>query len=97
MTGSSSRNMKSQPERSCVICRKRAAKTDLLRVVCTNEGVMLVDSESKMQMRGAYIHLDKSCVARASAARIWRHVFRKPRLEEESVRKFFLQLNELIK
>jgi predicted RNA-binding protein YlxR (DUF448 family) len=56
--------MAREPERSCVGCRERAPKTELLRVARTSAGV-LVDPLGTAPGRGAYVHRDVACVAAA--------------------------------
>jgi uncharacterized protein len=56
--------MAREPERSCVGCRERAPKADLLRVARTSDGV-IVDSLGTTPGRGAYVHRDPGCVALA--------------------------------
>jgi uncharacterized protein len=53
-----------EPERSCVGCRARAPKAELLRVVRTPAGVRF-DPLGSAPGRGAYIHRDPACVATA--------------------------------
>ena len=53
-----------RPERSCVGCRRRAPKADLLRVVRTPSGVR-VDPLGTAPGRGAYVHRDRACVTAA--------------------------------
>ncbi|MET0800724.1 MAG: YlxR family protein [Actinomycetota bacterium] len=53
------------PIRTCVGCRVRAPKADLLRVVAGRQGVS-VDPESRAQGRGAYVHRDAACLEAAS-------------------------------
>ena len=53
-----------EPERSCVGCRRRAPKTELLRIARTPEGVH-ADPVAKAPGRGAYVHRDADCVAAA--------------------------------
>ncbi|WP_042507581.1 MULTISPECIES: YlxR family protein [Streptomycetaceae] len=48
------------PERTCVGCRKRAAKRDLLRIT-TVEGRCLPDPRGTLPGRGAYLHPDMAC------------------------------------
>ncbi|MFD7053567.1 YlxR family protein [Streptomyces mirabilis] len=43
------------PERTCVGCRERAAKTDLLRTVAV-EGECVPDHRGTLPGRGAYVH-----------------------------------------
>jgi predicted RNA-binding protein YlxR (DUF448 family) len=52
------------PERSCVGCRERAPKAELVRVARTPAGVR-VDPHGNAPGRGAYVHRDPACVAAA--------------------------------
>ena len=56
--------MAHEPERSCVGCRGRAPKADLLRVVRTPSGVR-ADPLGTAPGRGAYVHRDRTCVTAA--------------------------------
>ncbi|HXF57889.1 MAG TPA: YlxR family protein [Actinomycetota bacterium] len=53
------------PERTCVGCRGRAAKAELLRVVRTPDGRVAVDPSGRLPGRGAYVHRREACVERA--------------------------------
>ena len=53
-----------EPERTCVGCRARSSKPDLLRVARTPEGVR-VDPAGKLPGRGAYVHREAQCVEAA--------------------------------
>ena len=56
--------MAREPERSCVGCRRRSPKTELLRIACAPEGVR-VDPVGAAPGRGAYVHRDPGCVRSA--------------------------------
>jgi predicted RNA-binding protein YlxR (DUF448 family) len=53
------------PVRTCVGCRERAAKRELIRVVAGPDGTVLVDRRARMPGRGAYLHRDATCWAEA--------------------------------
>jgi predicted RNA-binding protein YlxR (DUF448 family) len=53
-----------EPERSCVGCRQRAPKAELLRVARTPAGVS-ADPRGTAPGRGAYVHPGSDCVAAA--------------------------------
>ena len=57
--------MDRRPVRTCVGCRTRAPKAELLRVVATPGGVR-PDSSATAPGRGAYVHRDAECIARAT-------------------------------
>jgi uncharacterized protein len=50
------------PERTCVGCRGKASRRDLLRLVRSSDGVVRVDATGSAPGRGAYLHRDRSCV-----------------------------------
>jgi predicted RNA-binding protein YlxR (DUF448 family) len=56
-----------EPERTCVGCRRAAGKLDLIRVVRTPEGEVLVDADGRAPGRGAYVHADRMCATTAIA------------------------------
>lgn len=56
--------MAREPERSCVGCRGRAPKAELLRLARTPAGVR-VDAVGTAPGRGAYLHRDPACVTAA--------------------------------
>ncbi|GAA3890599.1 YlxR family protein [Streptomyces lacrimifluminis] len=49
------------PERTCVGCRERAAKKDLLRIVAV-EGECVPDHRGTLPGRGAYVHPALVCL-----------------------------------
>ena len=62
------------PLRSCVSCRETKPKRELLRVVRTPDGHVLVDATGKKSGRGAYLCARLSC---------WDNAVKKKRLEQE--------------
>ncbi|MHC0434357.1 YlxR family protein [Streptomyces sp. O3] len=63
------------PERTCVGCRERAAKSDLLRVVLI-EGVGVPDHRGTLPGRGAYVHPAQVCLDLAVRRRAFLRSFR---------------------
>ena len=49
------------PERSCVACRSKRPKRDLVRIVRTPEGMVKPDPSGRMNGRGAYLCQDAAC------------------------------------
>ncbi|MFF8387539.1 YlxR family protein [Streptomyces kanasensis] len=49
------------PERTCVGCRERAAKTDLLRIVAVGDACA-PDPRGTLPGRGVYVHPVRSCL-----------------------------------
>ncbi|WP_231686120.1 YlxR family protein [Arthrobacter sp. G.S.26] len=56
-----------QPERTCIGCRKKGQRSELLRVVAGGSGspTVLVDERRRMAGRGAWLHPSESCLALA--------------------------------
>lgn len=54
----------SNPVRTCVGCRGRADKHDLVRIVRWGDG-LLADPSQTAPGRGAYLHPDQGCVESA--------------------------------
>ncbi len=49
------------PLRSCVVCRTKRPKRELIRIVRTAEGVVQVDATGKTDGRGAYLCSEPAC------------------------------------
>jgi len=49
------------PQRTCVACKATRAKRELVRVVRTTDGAVMVDVTGKKSGRGAYLCRQKSC------------------------------------
>ncbi|WP_307433336.1 YlxR family protein [Pseudarthrobacter defluvii] len=56
-----------QPERTCIGCRKKGPRSQLLRLVAEGSGstAVLVDERRRMAGRGAWLHPSTSCLALA--------------------------------
>ena len=48
------------PQRMCIACRQSQDKKGLIRLVRTQDGVV-VDQSGKLAGRGAYLHADPGC------------------------------------
>lgn len=57
--------MKKIPMRMCAACRTKKPKKELVRVVRTPEGEVLVDETGRKNGRGAYLCRDKECLKKA--------------------------------
>jgi predicted RNA-binding protein YlxR (DUF448 family) len=53
------------PQRTCIGCRTVRPKRELIRVVRTPEGEILLDPTGKQSGRGAYMCPDAACMERA--------------------------------
>ena len=65
------------PERTCVGCRERAAKSDLLRIVAI-EGECVPDHRGTLPGRGAYVHPALVCLDLAVRRRAFTRALRAP-------------------
>ncbi len=61
--------MKKIPMRMCVACREMRAKKDLMRIVRTAEGELVLDLTGKRSGRGAYLCRDAACMNKAIKTR----------------------------
>ena len=53
------------PARTCVACRTERPKRELVRIVRTPAGILLLDPTGKVAGRGAYLCADGTCRAAA--------------------------------
>lgn len=53
------------PQRKCIGCNESKPKKELIRIVKTPEGEMLVDDTGRANGRGAYICNDHECLQKA--------------------------------
>ncbi len=82
---------KKLPMRLCVVSHERCAKKDLIRVVRTPEGKVIIDDEKgKANGRGAYLKRDIEIINKAQANKILDRV-----LEVEIPAEIYEQLKKL--
>ncbi len=62
------------PMRMCVVCRTMLEKAELLRLVRTEDGVV-IDTTGKLAGRGAYICKNPECIAKCAKKRILDRAF----------------------
>ena len=62
--------MKKIPLRTCVVTKERCPKKELIRVVRTPEGNVIIDESGKANGRGAYLKLDFSVIDKAEKSKI---------------------------
>ena len=53
------------PQRMCLGCRENKSKRELIRVVRTPDGGVVLDTTGKKAGRGAYICQDEACLKKA--------------------------------
>jgi predicted RNA-binding protein YlxR (DUF448 family) len=49
------------PQRTCIVCRQARAKRELIRLVRTPEGALVVDETGRQNGRGAYLCRERTC------------------------------------
>lgn len=52
---------KSVPQRTCLVCRRVAGKRELVRLVRTPSGDVVIDATGKKSGRGTYLCSDSRC------------------------------------
>lgn len=60
---------KKTPMRRCTGCMQSFSKKELVRIVRTPDGIILLDLIGKKSGRGAYICKNKDCLAKARKAK----------------------------
>ncbi|GHE07490.1 YlxR family protein [Streptomyces alanosinicus] len=79
------------PERTCVGCRERAAKNDLLRIVMI-EDACAPDPRGTLPGRGAYVHPVLVCLDQAVRRRAFPRALRAPGvLDTKALRRYVEQ------
>ena len=56
--------------RTCVVTREKLPKQELIRVVRTPDGTVIIDSSGKANGRGAYVKKDINAIAKARKSKI---------------------------
>ena len=64
------------PVRTCVGCRVRTEKSDLLRVVAVEGEALVPDRRGRLPGRGAYLHPDLRCLDLAERRRAFPRALR---------------------
>jgi len=80
------------PMRTCVVSKEKCEKQNLIRVVRTKEGTVVVDLTGKMNGRGAYLKKDLAIFEKAKKTKILEKT-----LEVNIEDDFYETLNELVK
>jgi predicted RNA-binding protein YlxR (DUF448 family) len=60
-------HLENQPQRTCIGCRKKGPRSELLRLVAEGSGstAVVVDERRRMAGRGAWLHFSETCLALA--------------------------------
>ena len=84
-------NKKKIPLRSCIITREKLPKNELIRVVRTPDGNVIVDMTGKANGRGAYLKKDKDAFDKAKKSKVLNRI-----LEVEVSDVIFDELDKLL-
>ena len=85
--------IKKIPMRSCVVTHEKCEKKDLIRIVRTPDGNVIIDDEKgKTNGRGAYLKKDPLVIKKAKDTKILDRI-----LEIEIPDSIYEALNELVK
>ncbi len=84
--------MKKIPMRSCVITREKLPKNELVRIVRTPEGEVVIDLSGKKNGHGAYLKKDLEVFEKAKKGNALGH-----HLKTEIPDQIFEDLKELVK
>lgn len=68
--------LKTQPKRMCIGCRGLFDKKDLIRIVRTPEGEILLDRTGKRSGRGAYICDNVACLQKCIKSKLLNKTFK---------------------
>ena len=79
------------PQRTCVGCREVEGKKTMIRLVRTEDGVLL-DKSGKMAGRGAYLHLQQECIQKGLNGAIARAL--KTEINEHNLAQLITNLRE---
>ncbi len=84
--------IKKIPMRSCVVTREKLPKQELIRVVRTPDGSVIVDVTGKANGRGAYLKKDLSVFEKAYSSKVLNKI-----LEVDVPDSVFDELREICK
>ena len=83
--------MKKIPMRSCIITKEKLPKKELIRVVRTPEGEIVIDEIGKANGRGAYLKKDIEVIKKAKNNKVLNRV-----LEVEVPDSIYEELEEIV-
>ena len=83
--------MKKIPIRTCIGCNEAKPKKELIRIVKTTEGEVLIDPTGKKNGRGAYICPNTTCLEKAIKSKRLSRAFEIP-IETELYEKLKTQI-----
>lgn len=91
------KSQKKVPERKCIGCNEKKPKSELVRVVRTPEGQVMLDTKGKLSGRGVYTCKSAKCLEKAiKSGRIEKSLeIKVPDGFFDSVREYVSEVQEL--
>ena len=80
------------PMRTCIVTKEKLPKMELIRVLRTPEGNVIIDESGKSNGRGAYLKKDLEVIAKAKKSKILNRI-----LEVEVPDAIFDELEKVLK
>ncbi len=68
--------VKKIPMRTCVITKEKLEKKDLIRIVRTPEGDVILDTTGKANGRGAYLKKSRDVIEKARASKVLANILK---------------------
>lgn len=68
---------KREPERTCIACRKKGNKSLFFKIVMNKNGDVEIESDVKLEGRGAYICKNEECAKICKKNRALNRVFKR--------------------
>ena len=64
------------PQRSCIVCRRKSEKEDFIKIVKNKKGEIAIETTKKLDGRGAYICKNIECAKKCQKTRALNRVFK---------------------
>ena len=65
-----------KPERTCIACRKKLCKNELIRIVKTPDGSIVVDKSGCADGRGTYVCKNAECIKKIRKNKLLNRAFK---------------------
>lgn len=88
--------MKHIPVRSCIVCRERKDKSDLLRIVGSPEDGFSLDVTGRAEGRGAYVCKNGKCMSELTKRRALDRAYKR-KISSDVYEKLQKQFDEIMR
>ncbi len=65
-----------EPERTCIVCRQKGGKDKFVKIVKNKNGEILIETDKKLDGRGAYVCKDVNCLLACKKKKSLNRVFK---------------------